>query len=201
MNEPTANAPHCCPATRWDTEEAGCVFICDGRRRIIKTNPPPPKENPIETRRRRVEEADGKVSSGSMQLLPALPRVKGGWGEGGGGDVSPPAMRLQPPPHCPPCIQWGRSHRGSAGGVCGSAGGVYVQVLCRGDERGRGGGNKDKKEEEKKIQPLPSPQKKKHKPTKAQTGEAVLGWAQGMPNCTTSSSFASTRICERALKA
>lgn len=196
MNEPTANAPHCCPATRWDTEEAGCVFICDGRRRIIKTNPPP-KRKP---NRNEEEEGGGSRWEGLLweHAAPACPSQ--GEGGVGGGDVSPPAMRMQPPPHCPPCIQWGRSHRGSAGGVCGSAGGVYVQVLCRGDERGRGGEIKTKRRRRKNTTP-PSPPKKKHKPTKAQTGEAVLGWAQGMPNCTTSSSFASTRICERALKA
>lgn len=112
MNEPTANAPHCCPATRWDTEEAGCVFICDGRRRIIKTNPPPPKENPIETRRRRVEEADGKVSSGSMQLLPALPRVKGGRGGGGGGGCQPPSNEAAAPSPLPPMHTVGKKPQG-----------------------------------------------------------------------------------------
>lgn len=156
MNEPTANAPHCCPATRWDTEEAGCVFICDGRRRIIKTNPPP-KRKP---NRNEEEEGGGSRWEGLLweHAAPACPSQ--GEGGVGGGDVSPPAMRMQPPPHCPPCIQWGRSHRGSAGGVCGSAGGVYVQVLCRGDERGRGGEIKTKRRRRKKYNPSPPPKKK-----------------------------------------
>lgn len=50
------------------------------------------------------------------------------------------------------------------------------------------GGNKD-------------PKKRGGKQNEANETKPQCGGAQGMPNCTTSSSFASTRICERALKA
>lgn len=177
MNEPTANAPHCCPATRWDTEEAGCVFICDGRRRIIKTNSPPPKRKP-----NRNEEEEG------------------------GGSRWEGLLREHAAPACPPLPTAPHAYSGEEATGAALVGSVGVLVGCMykfcavGMKGGGGGEIKTKRRRRKKYNP-PPPQKKKHKPTKAQTGEAVLGWAQGMPNCTTSSSFASTRICERALKA
>lgn len=55
-----------------------------------------------------MEEADGKVSSGSMQLLPALPRVKGGWG----GGCQPPSNEDAAPSPLPPMHTVGKKPQG-----------------------------------------------------------------------------------------
>lgn len=150
MNEPTATRPTAarCPATQWNGEEAGAGWM---RLSVVAEEEEfnqNRKENhckPGEGRRNH-----WKVSSGSIQLLPALPRV------GGEGDnTRPPAMRMQPPPpppRCPPCNTVGeKAHRGQRWGGGGGrregscetaiilwviGNGAYVQVLCRGDGRG-----------------------------------------------------------------
>lgn len=112
MNEPTANAPHCCPATRWDTEEAGCVFICDGRRRIIKTNSPPPKRKP---NRNEEEEGGGSRWEGLLRehAAPACPsQGERGVGGGGGGGCQPPSNEAAAPSPLPPMHTVGKKPQG-----------------------------------------------------------------------------------------
>lgn len=117
MNEPTATRPTAarCPATQWNGEEAGAGWM---HLSVVAEE----EEFNQNRKENHCKPGEGgrnhwKVSSGSIQLLPALPRV------GGGNNTRPPAMRMQPPPSTAPhATQWGKKPTGGSAGGWGKEG-------------------------------------------------------------------------------